>query len=59
MLIQITLLLKLDTDHPYTFPRHAEMAVKWKHPTLALMLVFFFCILCPSAELFFFLKEDL
>lgn len=49
MRIQTALLLKLDTDHPQAFPRHAEMAVVWKHLSSVFMLVFF-CILCPSEE---------
>ena len=31
MMIQTVLFLKLDIDDPPAFPRHAEMAVKWKH----------------------------
>lgn len=39
MRIQTALLLKLDTDHPRIFPRHPEMAVKWKHLISVFMLV--------------------
>lgn len=42
MVIQKTaLFLKLDTDDPHAFPRHAEMAVKWKHLSSGFMLAFF------------------
>lgn len=39
MRIQTALLLRLDTDHPRIFPRHPEMAVKWKHLLSVFMLV--------------------
>lgn len=39
MRIQTALLLRLDTDHPRIFPRHPEMAVKWKHLISVFMLV--------------------
>lgn len=42
MVIQKTaLFLKLDTDDPHAFPRHTEMAVKWKHLSSGFMLAFF------------------
>lgn len=50
MIIQIALLLKLDTDHPHSFLRRGAMAVRWKH-LLSIVMLVLFCILCPSAML--------
>lgn len=44
------LFLNLDIDGPHAFPRHAEIAVKWKH-TSSVFTAALFCILCPSEEL--------
>ena len=48
MMIQTVLFLKLDIDAPPAFPRHAEMAVKWKHLSSVFGAAPFLCILCPS-----------
>ena len=48
MMIQTVLFLKLDIDDPPAFPRHAEMAVKWKHLSSVFGAAPFLCILCPS-----------
>ena len=48
MMIQTVLFLKLDIDDPPAFPRHAEMAVKWKTPIISIRCSPFLCILCPS-----------
>lgn len=49
MMNQTALLLKPDMDWLQAFPRHAEMAGKWKHLASVFTLVLL-CMLCPSEE---------